>query len=60
MKILMEIWDIVNEEKGDKVFIGDINIDRHKPNDPTSRPDLKILNPLLEETMEEHSLFQMN
>ena len=39
---------------------GDINIDRNIDNDPLSRGDVKALTEILEETMEECNLVQMN
>ena len=39
---------------------GDINIDRHLPNDPLSRPDLRALTPVLEDYLIDSSMVQIN
>merc|ERR1711954_519737 len=39
---------------------GDINIDRHLPNDPLSRPDLRALTPILDDYLIDSSMVQIN
>merc|ERR1711954_184541 len=39
---------------------GDLNIDRHPPNDPCSRAEIKALNPILEDIMVTLNLNQLN
>ena len=39
---------------------GDINIDRHLPNDPLLRPDLRALTPVLEDYLIDSSMLQIN
>merc|ERR1711954_503279 len=39
---------------------GDINIDRHLPNNPLARPELKALSPVLEDFMTTCNLTQLN
>ena len=38
---------------------GDLNIDRHTPNNPSSRPDLKALTPYLEYFLMSNNLTQI-
>ena len=42
------------------LVVGDLNVDRHPPNDPCSRLEVKVLNPLLEDIMITANLTQMN
>ena len=39
---------------------GDLNIDRHLPNNPLSRPELKALTPILEDFFATNNLSQLN
>merc|ERR1711954_627910 len=39
---------------------GDLNIDRHLPNDPLSRPDMRALTPVLEDYLMDASMVQVN
>ena len=53
------IQKVINE--GFPVLIGgDFNIDRHLPNDPINRPDLKDLYPLLDDLITNNALTQLN
>ena len=60
MKCLFETFQkVIN--LGAPVFIGgDLNIDRHLPNDPLARPDLKELYPLLDDFMTINNITQIN
>ena len=44
---MIKLWEKVIDLGLPTTMIGDINIDRHEPNDPESRPDLKNLIPIL-------------
>merc|ERR1711954_121409 len=44
----------------DMLVCGDYNIDRHPPNDPNSRPEIRALSPLLEDIMIATNLHQLN
>ena len=48
------------ELKYELVIAGDINIDRHMPNDPMRRPDLRALIPIWEDFTMTNNLAQLN
>ena len=48
-------------DTGSSIVIGgDLNIDRHLPNDPLERSDLKVLYPILDDFINTNNLTQMN
>ena len=62
-KRLEKVGELLNKVVNDGnelVLAGDINIDRHLPNNPCQRPELKALTPILEDMMASLNLVQMN
>ena len=57
---IASIIEKVIDDNNPTIVAGDINIDRNIDNDPLKRPDIKALTEVLETTMEECSLVQMN
>merc|ERR1712081_132374 len=57
---MIENWSKISNLGYEIMIAGDLNIDRHWPNDPLSRPELRALNPLLENLMVAENLTQMN
>ena len=60
MKELVKVIDDAIEDNENAIIAGDLNIDRHLPNNPTSRPDIKVMTMLLEELINRRNLLQMN
>ena len=58
-KDLLSIFTNVSK-LGKTVVMGDLNLDRHEPNDPMGRDELKDLIPLLEDFMEDQNMTLLN
>ena len=48
------------DEKYEIIIGGDLNIDRHLPNDPLRRPEVRALTPILEDIMMSQNIAQLN
>ena len=60
MKVMAENFEKIASKGFDMVAGGDFNIDRHQPNDPCSRPELRALTPLFEDMLIKCDLHQLN
>ena len=60
LEIAVERLSRVVEDGNVHLVAGDMNIDRHQPNDPLSRPDLRALTPVLEDYLMDSSMVQLN
>ena len=50
----------MTEDGHELIVAGDLNIDRHPPNDPCSQPEIKALNPLLEDFLITNNVTPVN
>ena len=57
---MLNIWDKVIDLNHETLISGDINIDRHIPNNPESRPELKEMIKMIEKFMRDKSVNQVN
>ena len=47
-------------EYNERTVVGDLNLDRHEPNDPEARPDVKTIIPLLKDFQARHIISLQN
>ena len=54
------IVDEVIKDNKNLIIAGDMNLDRHLPNDPYNRPDIRETLALQDEMLEDHNLTVIN
>ena len=57
---MLKVWQEVLTKGNQTVICGDINIDRHAPNSPELRPELKDMIEMIEKFKRDNNLTQMN
>ena len=60
LKDLIQIWEKMLKKNQQILIAGDLNLDRHQPNNPLSRAELKDLIPLFEDFIEVNNVTQLN
>ena len=59
-KEMLKVWEEAIKLGNPTTIVGDINIDRHEPNDPESRADIKNLIPMLKDFQSNHNVVLTN
>ena len=57
---MTKIWESAVNLGNPTTIVGDINIDRHEPNDPEARPDIKNLIPILKDFQSKFNITLVN